>query len=171
MRRLCFLLVLLSGAPALATTILRLTRAELAARSDVIVRAQVGAQEIVRSPRSGRILTRSVLRISEAYKGSRGGEIVLEQMGGTLDGMTLFVPGDARLERGEEAVFFLRCDGGPLCHLSGLALGKYTVRTDALGRRIAARDAVGLKGPDGRPIDAEALPLEQLARELRERPQ
>lgn len=170
MRSVCFLLVLLGLVPANATTILRLTRAELAARSDVIVRARVGAQEIVRSPKSGRTLTRSVLLVFEAYKGSRGGEIVLEQMGGTLDGRTLFVPGDARLERGEEAVFFLRCGDGPLCHLYGLSLGKYAVRTDAFGRRIAERNAAGLKGPDGRPIDVEALPLEQLSRELRESP-
>ena len=90
----------LAPAWALAATVQPLTRAELATRADTVVRAKVGPRATVRSEKTGRILTRSRLTVLQTYKGEAKPELELEQMGGTLDGATLVVPGDAALATG-----------------------------------------------------------------------
>ena len=153
---------------ALATTVLPLTRADLASRADTIVRAKVGTRTTVRSEKTGRILTRTKLSVLATYKGEAKAELELEQMGGTLDGATLVVPGDARIATGEEAVLYLRCVGKARCHVFGLGLGKYGVRTEKDGRKIAVRDLQGLRSLSGRPLPEEpALPLADLEKELK----
>lgn len=162
------LLLALAPFAALATTVLPLTRADLASRSDTIVRAKVGPRTTVRSERTGRILTRTRLTVLATYKGEAKPELELEQMGGSLDGATLVVPGDARLGSGEEAVLYLRCAGKERCHVFGLGLGKYGIRTERDGRKIAVRDLQGLRSVDGQPLPEEpALPLAQLEKELK----
>ena len=163
-------LLLLAPGLAVAATVLPLTRAELAGRADTIVRAKVEKSAPVRSEKTGRILTRSRLQVLETFKGEAKKELELEQMGGTLDGATLVVPGDARLTVGEEAVLFLRCQGKERCHLYGLGLGKYSVRALEGGRRVATRDLKGLLDNRGKLLEGDELPLEQLERELRARP-
>jgi len=152
---------------ALATTVLPLTRADLAARSDTIVRARVASRAPVRSEKSGRILTRSRLTVLATYKGASSPELELEQMGGTLEGRTLVVPGDARLEVGEEAVLYLRCVGKERCHVFGLGLGKFGVRVGPDGRKLAVRDLKDLTDTSGKVVASDSLPLEELERELR----
>jgi hypothetical protein len=166
------LLLLALSLPGLAAgaVVIPLSRAELAARSDAVVRARVTSQATLRSPTTGRILTRSRLLVLQAYKGPARTEIELDQLGGTLNGATLAVPGDARLDRGEEVVVFLRCRPGEPCSLTGLALGKYAVRAGEGGRRTAWRAAQGLVDTRGRALDDEVVPLEVLERELRSRP-
>lgn len=163
------LLILLAALPlsALATTVRPATRAELAAGSDQVVRARVVAQRAARSERSGRPLTVSALRVLETYRGTLSGDFEIEQLGGALEGTRFQVPGDARLEIGEEVVLFLRCTGKPRCRILGLGLGKYAVRRDADGRLVAVRDARGLRDPSGTPLPVDAVALETLARELR----
>ena len=161
-------LVALWCLPAQATTVLPLSRADLAARSDTIVRAKVGPRSTVRSEKSGRILTRSRLAVLQTYKGEHQAQLELEQMGGTLDGATLVVSGDAALSSGEEVVLYLRCAGKPRCHIFGLGLGKYGVRVQPDGRKLAVRDLRGLKDTSGKKISEEpALPLAELERQLK----
>lgn len=155
---------------ALATTVLPLTRAELAQRADTIVRARVLSRLVVRSERTGRILTRSRLAVLETFKGEPRVELELEQMGGSLGGATLVVPGDAALAGGEEAVLYLRCADKPRCHLFGLALGKFGVRVGPDGKKQAVRKLQGLVDTQGRVLTEDALPLEELERELRRKP-
>jgi len=169
MLRLLFLALSLPGLAA-GAVVIPLSRVELAARSDAVVRARVMSQATLRSPATGRILTRSRLLVLQSYKGPARTELELEQLGGTLDGATLAVPGDAQLTRGEEVVVFLRCREGDRCHLTGLALGKYAVRAGEGGKRTAWRAAQGLVDTRGRALADEAVPLEVLERELRSRP-
>ncbi|MGI5862889.1 MAG: hypothetical protein ACOX6T_12630 [Myxococcales bacterium] len=162
-------LLLLAALPlsAQATTVRPATRAELAARADQVVRARVVSQRAARSERSGRPLTVSALKALETYRGTLTGDFEIEQLGGALEGARTLVPGDARLEVGEEVVLFLRCTGKPRCRILGLGLGKYAVRRDAQGRTVAVRDAQGLRDRSGAPLQADVVPLETLARELR----
>ncbi|MGC4113179.1 MAG: hypothetical protein QM765_00560 [Myxococcales bacterium] len=160
--------LVLAPLPAFATTVLPLTRADLAARADTIVRAKVDSRTVVRSEKTGRILTRSKLTVLQTYKGTPKPALELEQMGGTLDGATLVVPGDARIGTGEEVVLYLRCVGKERCHVFGLGLGKYGVRTEKDGRKLAVRDLQGLKSLSGEPMAEERpLPLADLERELK----
>ena len=161
-------IVALAPLSAFATSVHPLTRADLASRADTIVRAKVGTRATVRSEKTGRILTRTQLAVLQTYKGEAKRQLELEQMGGTLDGATLVVPGDAALATGEEVVLYLRCTGKERCHLFGLGLGKYGIRAGQDGRKLAVRDLKGLEDATGRALMGEpALPLETLERELK----
>ncbi|MBI5549036.1 MAG: hypothetical protein HY901_34565 [Deltaproteobacteria bacterium] len=170
MHTLALALALALPGLAAGTTVLPLTREEIAARSDTIVRARVLVRTPARSERTGRILTRTRLQVLETYKGKARREIELEQMGGTLGGATLVVPGDARIDQGEEVVLHLRCEGKERCHLFGLALGKFGVRSGPDGKRIAVRDLQGLSDSRSGPLGRDEIPLATLERELRRRP-
>jgi len=170
MLRTAFVILLALPSVALATTVLPLTRADLAQRSDTIVRARVDTRAPVRSERTGRILTRSRLTVLTVYKGTPAAQLELEQMGGTLEGRTLVVPGDAQLTVGEEVVLYLRCAGKERCHLFGLGLGKFGVRPGPDGRKVAVRDLKDLTDTTGRVLAPDSVPLETLERELRRAP-
>jgi hypothetical protein len=167
---LLIVLALLVPGLAAGAIVLPLTRAELASRADTIVRARVVQRTPVRSEKTGRILTRSRLAVIKTYKGEPRAELELEQMGGTLDGATLLVPGDARIDSGEEVVLFLRCQGKERCHIYGLSLGKFGVRTLADGRQVAVRDLKGLTDPKGVALESDEVSLPALERELGGRP-
>jgi hypothetical protein len=105
-------------------TLESLTRqADLVAR--VVVREQVVPKE--RGPR-GEIYTRSTLEVLELMKGEAPPTLTLQQLGGTLQGVTLAVSGSARLLVGQEVVLFLKRDEAlPLVYLLSLAQGAYFV--------------------------------------------
>jgi len=166
MPRILSLAALLLALPAAAGTVVPLTRAELVARSDTIVRVRVLSRTPLRSSHNGRILTESRLQALETYKGPLRPELVLVQIGGTLEGRTQVLPGDAAFAVGEEAVVLLRCTAEGRCHLSGLGLGKWSVE-EKDGRRLAVRRAEGVVDAAGNRVPEESLPLDQLARELR----
>lgn len=109
-RSAALLVVLVSLTPlrASATVALHLDDAAQAARSDLVVLARVRGQEVVRG-KDGLPYTHTTLVVERSLKGARkaGEAVVVRQMGGTLDGKTLTIPGDARFEVGERVVVFL----------------------------------------------------------------
>jgi len=123
--------ILLAGVTtASATTAIRMTESELAAKSDVVVVAEVEEQRSFRAS-DGLIYTDSQLKISDVLTGEvESGETVrIRQMGGTVGDETLVIPGDAELEVGERAVFFLadREPEGDVLFLTQLAQSKYEI--------------------------------------------
>ena len=125
----------LSAAPPLApraahaTVAKRATVESLTRQADLVARVVVRAQEVPkeRGPH-GEIYTRSSLEVLELLKGEAPATLTLQQLGGTLDGLTLAVSGSASLAVGQEAVLFLKRDEGlPLVYLLSLAQGAYFV--------------------------------------------
>jgi hypothetical protein len=127
-------------APADATTAVLLSREELVRQSVAVARVTVGRSYTAESDDGRSIVTRTELTITQPLKGSeadKGGvkTIVLEQVGGTYNGKTQRVLGDARLSPGEDAVVFLRPGDKGRWHFTALALSVYHVDRAGLARR------------------------------------
>lgn len=122
-----FLLALLFVLPANATSSDVLTPEALAARSDRVVRARVIAQsQEAGSPRFG-VQTVSTLQVLEVLIGDPATTLQVVQLGGSEGAERTGVVGDARIARGDEAVWFLRCrdpKAPSRCTLVGLAAGR-----------------------------------------------
>lgn len=159
----------LSGALADATTMLFLSRDELVARSALVVRVEVGKAVTAPSADGTTVLTTTEVNVLDYLKGSGGKTLQIEQMGGTLNGKTLYVPGDGRLVPGEQALLFLSTDGAGKVHLSVLAQSVYHVGADGLARRDL-KDATFLRRKEGKLVHVEpqeaAEPIDSLVADV-----
>jgi len=106
---LVFLLAALTvPGSAQATTALYVTDVEQAELSTAVVVARIGEADVGLHPKWQRIVTRTEILVDEVLAGHAPAALEIEQMGGTLLGETLYVPGDARFRVGERCVLFLR---------------------------------------------------------------
>ncbi len=155
--------VLATAGLAAATSAIYLTDAEQARLSTAVVVAKVGEVKAEAHP-TYRIVTRTKIQVDEVLYGQAPKDLRLEQIGGTHDGVTVFVPGDARFEAGERCVLFLRqVDGG--WYLTAMEQSRYalqdrgrlgTVMQRELHTGLYKRDEQGrlveYTEPPGRPI-------------------
>ena len=118
-----------------ATVVVPLTLADQVARSELIVRARVGAQHSAYVAERGAILTWTELEITDVLKGQVGSVLTLRQMGGTADGRRMLVPGDAHLAPGSDVVLFLRQSGDDVV-LFALAQSAYRIAWLSFGDRL-----------------------------------
>ncbi|WP_437654723.1 hypothetical protein [Sorangium sp. So ce1182] len=123
-----------------ATTAVLLSREELVLRSATIARVIVGRSFTAESDDGRSIVTRTELTLTQPLKGGEAGKgaakvLLLEQIGGTYNGKTQRVLGDAKLSPGEDAVVFLRPGDKGRWHLTALALSVYHVDAKGLARR------------------------------------
>ena len=166
----CAVVCALAMAPraARATVMVKLAQEELVTQSDLVVRVVAGPQTTRWNEDDKRILTLTRLSVREYLKGTGPSELTLRQFGGTLQGMTLRVPGDAHLRPGEEAVVFLRRGVG-VVYLTAMAQSVYEVVPTARGP-VVRRDLhdVEFVAPDARgalvPSGAPAEPDQELVR-------
>lgn len=137
-------LALSLAAPAEATVAVQLSRAELVAQSDLVVRATVvGVTSRWNEDRS-QIISLTTLRVGEVMKGDRvEAQLVLRQLGGEVDGLVSRIAGNPVFTRGQEAVFFLRRGPG-VVYLTGLAQAVFYVDPPVSGTTPVHRDLAGL---------------------------
>lgn len=102
--------VVLTAGLAHATVVVPLSLEEQVIQSDLVVRARVGTSRSAFVPERGAILTWTELEVTDVLKGQAPSTLVLRQMGGTADGQTMYVPGDAHLVTGDDVVLVLRHD-------------------------------------------------------------
>ena len=104
---LTFILLLAYGAPAAATQVFYVPMEKMAVESEVIVHARVVAQRVTWDDAHARILTLTTIEVLDGIKGAETGEqILIYQVGGTLDGITFDIPGALRFVAGQEMIFF-----------------------------------------------------------------
>jgi hypothetical protein len=132
-----------------ATTMIFLTREELALRSDIVARVRVGKATVSESDDGRMIVTRTELAVTKLLKGKADGPIVVQQFGGTFRGKTQKVLGDGQLRPGEDAVVFLRRDEKGKTYLTALALSVYHVDDKGMARRNVD-DMIFVKYEDGK---------------------
>jgi hypothetical protein len=134
-----------------ATVVVPLTLADQVAQADFVVRARVGSMHSQFVADRGTILTWTELEVTESIKGQAPSTLVLRQMGGTADGMTMMVPGDAHLSAGDEVVLFLRADpaGGQDVFLLALAQSAWFVNGQQCARDLSQLTFAVLGGPSG----------------------
>ena len=130
--------VLATTGLAHATVVVPLSLSDQVGRADRIVRGQVVAMRSAYSPERGAILTWTELRVTETLKGPAAPVLVVRQMGGTANGQTQLVPGDAHFEIGDDVVVFLRDDAsGDNVFLFALAQSAYFVSGASASRDLS----------------------------------
>jgi hypothetical protein len=145
-------LVVTTTSLAHATVVVPLSLADQVDRADLVVRAHVGAAHSAFVPERGSILTWTELEITDVLKGQASSTLVLRQMGGTADGQTMAVPGDAHLRPGDDVILFLRTDhggGGSDVFLLALAQSAYFVNGQEASRDLSQLTFAVLGGPSG----------------------
>lgn len=166
----------LHSAPVSATTVLEVSLEDMAKTTPLIVRGTVVDRTVEWSDDGLRIETRTHIRVTSPMKGPVLSQVVIRQSGGELDGVAMFIPGDASFSPGEDVVVFL--EPHPLVAnewvLVAMSAAKFTVQPSDDGP-ILMRDISGLTfarpGDDGviRPGDSRppsTLPLNELVRTL-----
>ena len=119
-------LVLAAASTAHATSAIYLTDTDQARLSTAVVVATVAKVQVEAHP-TYRIVTRTTLKVDEVLFGQAPKDVRIEQIGGTLDGVTVYVPGDATFEAGEQCVVFLRkVDGG--WYLTAMEQSRYALQ-------------------------------------------
>ena len=162
--------------PSLATASLvqSLNLAELTARAERIVVAQVVSSKSDWDSSHRTIHTRIEIKVEEAWKGSVGpGErIVITQPGGSVGNIEMRVHGMPGFVLGEKAVLFLA--GEARTRVVGMSQGKRSVRWNGTAKRwvaespehsaVVRRDSLGQL----RPVPAEpAVGLDELREQVR----
>ncbi|MEZ4473757.1 MAG: hypothetical protein R3F60_23795 [bacterium] len=124
---LALALVFTAGA-ASATIVQSLSLDDMSRKADVIVHGTVVEQATAWNDTRSRIYTVTTVEVKERLKGKGETRIRIRQLGGTVDGITQSIVGNARLSVGEEVVVFLTQDAEKGLHyVIGMAQGKYTV--------------------------------------------
>lgn len=129
------------------------TPESLARRSDRVVKARVVAQVQERDTSGTReAYVVSTLQVAQTLLGEPVGTISLVQLGGQVDQWKSGVVGDAVLQRGEEAVFFLRCRDAKAptrCTLVGLGDGRMPWNARSQTVQLPRRPGVKAAGAAG----------------------
>ena len=148
-------LAALIALPAGALVMEALPLHELTRRADVVVHGEVIGQTAQREAPGKDIWTTTSIRVIESLKGDAGTDVLaFKQLGGTVDGVTELIPGDAVFHPGEEVVVFLSKTPRGLV-LYGFSQGKFTVQFDPVANApLVSRDLshAGLVTRNGRPL-------------------
>lgn len=144
-------IVLATASAAHATVVVPLSLADQVAQADLVVRARVGGVQSAFVPERGTILTWTELTVTDVMKGQAPSTLVLRQMGGTADGQTMMVPGDAHLSTGDDVILFLRRDpaGSDNVFLLSLAQSAWFVSGQRASRDLSQLTFAVLGGPTG----------------------
>ena len=130
-------LLLLLARPAGATRALPVSVASLTRVAELVVDGDAGPKQSFRI--DGRIFTRVEIRVRGVWKGDeRVSSVSLVLRGGVIDGIGQRVDGEAVVEEGDRAVFFLRYDE-ELAGYRPVALEQGAFRVRSSGDLRAAR--------------------------------
>jgi len=137
------LALLLSVSPVCATSALYLSDVEQAAQSTAVVVASIGESKVGLHPQWKRPITTTTVHVQEVILGKAPQQLTIEQLGGTIDGKTLHIPGDASFRRGERCVLFLRQLEGEW-FLTAMQQSKYELREERRGTFLRRSLSAGL---------------------------
>lgn len=106
---------------------------DLVGQADYVVRAKVTAvtSEWQTDGDNTHIITKVTLAVSDVIKGTPPQPLVLQMLGGTVDGVTMRVEGAPRFNVGEENIFFIHGNGTQFTPLVALMYGSYPVFADS----------------------------------------
>lgn len=125
--------------PALATVMRYADLARLVEISDIIVQGTVAEQKTYFDKAQGRVVTDTTFAVARAFSGKVKERVTIQQWGGTHEGVTHMIAGDARFEKGEEVVVFLHRGGDGVIALSALGQSKFSIVRTSSGK-IVSRD-------------------------------
>jgi hypothetical protein len=123
----------LMAAAAPATTLVRMSLDQLAEASTEIIRGHVVSQQTLWNPDHTRIYTYTTLALEQTYKGNPPSAVVVQQPGGTIGKVRVFVAGTIQFHLQAGYVLFLeRSPADPSKFLPvGMVQGAYRIYRDA----------------------------------------
>jgi hypothetical protein len=121
-----------------ATTFVAMDERTLARTADAIV---VGTIERIESVASSdeRIDTLVTVSVTARYKGDVGGEIVLKQPGGEVDGRGMWIAGSPTFHVGERDLLFLSAARDGTARTTAFGMGQFRIESDGDGEPFALR--------------------------------
>lgn len=124
--------LLLAARPALATTMVALSEADLVRLSRVVAVVEVVSLQVKRA--GPRLYTEATLRVARPVKGAKAGEeLVVIVPGGELGEWAQRVEGAPRLTEGETSLVFLEPSDARRMRFVGLEQGRLTLVEDGAG--------------------------------------
>ncbi|NDD92414.1 hypothetical protein EBZ37_10050 [bacterium] len=129
------LMLLLVCSPARATSFIKRSFPDAVKDAPVIVRGVIGMSysDYVRDPGNNeRIFTFYEVTPSEVLKGALAdnGRVIVRELGGSKNGVSMNIPGASSFKRGEEVVLFLGLSNSDGSHnVRGMMMGKYWIES------------------------------------------
>lgn len=132
MRKLlsCLLFVLLSATLARATTLVQMDLDDLTSQSQTVVYGKIVSSRTEWDRSHSVIYTFYTVQPIQYLKGQLGSTFELQEMGGTLDGLTMKVPSAPEFKAGQEAVLFVWTDPLGRNLVIGMEQGAVGIETD-----------------------------------------
>jgi hypothetical protein len=127
--------------PSLATTVRYVELPEMSRQCPFIFHGTVTdvTARNLGSPEHPRIVTDVTFDVHRVLKGTtKGPQFTLRLIGGTVDGVTLAIPGGPRFAPQDEVVLFLEWTGESYA-INGMRQGLYRVSRDENGNQVAQR--------------------------------
>jgi len=121
------------AASASATTLVRMSLDQLAEASTEIIRGRVASQETLWNPDHTRIYTYTTIAVDQIYKGNPPSTLIVQQPGGTIGKVRVFVAGTIQFHSQADYLLFLeRSAADPAKFLPvGMMQGAYRIYRDA----------------------------------------
>ena len=118
--------------PGRASTLISMSLDQLTQASSDIVEAQVVKQVSCWNDSHTQVLTITTAAVSQAFKGNATSPLEIEQMGGRVGNMNVFVPGEITLQpQGEYVLFLEPAPASARYRLVGMTQGAYRIYQDA----------------------------------------
>lgn len=136
-------LFLSSALPAEAAVGVRMPLPDLVSSSALVVRGKVTQSVPYRDASTKRIMTRHTLQVAEVWKGKAGSVVTVSTLGGELEELGQWVPGEAVFEPEQEVVAFLVAAAPGEFVVNAMAQGLFRVVLQE-GRLRAVRDLSGI---------------------------
>jgi len=135
------LLFLFASIQLFATSVLAPSFENLVDRAELIFTGQVISQHPEWKTIEGQksIVTLVSFRVEAIHKGSADSTVMLQFLGGTLDGVTLDVSDMPKFKPGERAVLFVAKNGVSASPLLGFYHGKFSVQKDESGHEVVLK--------------------------------
>jgi len=140
MRRLIFLsflLVLVAGIPAGASTFMEMNQRELVQKSAAVVDGEVLQVHSFWDPKGRMMITEAIIKVSDSVVGNIGSAIVVRTFGGTVEGYTVEAHGFPTFKRGERYLLYLEPEKAGAHRVTGYQLGQYRIVRDKNGAEVA----------------------------------
>jgi hypothetical protein len=130
---LAVFVAVLMAASGSATTLVRMSLDQLAETSTEIIRGHVVSQETLWNPGHTRIYTYTTFALEQTYKGNPPSLLVVQQPGGTINKVRVFVAGTVQFHAQTGYVLFLERSGADPSKflLVGMMQGAYRIYRDA----------------------------------------
>jgi len=166
-----YALAVLGAVPALASMVTYMDTEALVRLSSVIVRGQVESIVSRSDAAHTEIHTDVTIRVLESLKGGAGRDrIVLQLLGGTVDGYQSFVFGSPGFTKGEQVLVFAQPTKRGALTVTGLFQGKFRIESEG-GADVAVQEGAGDAGVvlrRGQKREGSRRPLPDLLDQVRD---